>query len=362
MVALLRRSSPSSSYSSPAPHLSLPPHSRISTLFTALALCLGPFPSYSACFVARPLSWLQRLLCGLAPTLVTALAVWLGPYPGFAPILVAAHAVWLGPYPAFSACLVAWPLSWLLRLLCLGPFSAYSAVWLGPCAIFRACCAAWLLCCLQRLLCGWAGPLCCFPARFVRPVIPTNPSSQTPQLPTSPPQQPGSPTLQPSSPTPAPQLPTTPLPNYQPSCIPTTSLNSPPHPSLPPSRSLCQHHTPSSPQPAMSSQLRAATRCLDPKTVPPTSRPLPSHLLCLSEMTSFYALASNPPLEPSAEGGDDAPPCDAEGEGRGRPQLLQSPSPSPSPYIYIQMYLCIHAHKRTCVRGHFAQTRSHKWP
>ena len=49
-------------------------------LLTALALCLGPYPSaYSACFVAWPLSWLQHLLCGLAPILLLALALWFGP-------------------------------------------------------------------------------------------------------------------------------------------------------------------------------------------------------------------------------------------------------------------------------------------
>ena len=42
---------------------------------------VAPYPVYSACCVAFPLSCLQRLLCGIAPILFTALAVWLCPYP-----------------------------------------------------------------------------------------------------------------------------------------------------------------------------------------------------------------------------------------------------------------------------------------
>ena len=49
---------------------------------------------------ALPLSYSQRLLCGLASILCMAVAVW--------------HC----PYPICSACCVALPLSYLQRLLC----------------------------------------------------------------------------------------------------------------------------------------------------------------------------------------------------------------------------------------------------
>ena len=248
----------------------------VSTLFTALGFCLGPFPSYSACFVSWPLSWLQRLLAGLAP------------------ILVAALAVWLGLFPAYSACLAAWPLSLLQRLLCglasscfqrlpcglapilvaalavwLGLFPVYSAVWLGACAIFRACCgfgfqASYNACCVAR-------SLFCFPARPVRPcsqspapispLIPTHPGLPANSLPSSYP----STSLQfPHSLTPAPQLPALANP-------PSVQLPNPPQLQAP----QLFHPAPiPAPQPATS-----------PPSPPPKYCP-PHFLLCLSDMSS----------------------------------------------------------------------------
>ena len=101
-------------------------------LFTALAVWHCPYPVYGACLV-WVLCCLQRLLCGIAPVLFTALT-WLGCYA----------AVWhcpYPPYPVYTACCVALPLSCLQRLL------------------GSACCVALplsALSCLQRLLCGIA--------------------------------------------------------------------------------------------------------------------------------------------------------------------------------------------------------------
>ena len=78
---------------------------------------------YRGCSVALPLSYFywQRLLCGLASTLCSAVAVW--------------HC----PYPICSACGVVL----LLRILCTAV-----AVWHRPLGY------------LQRLLCGLACILC----------------------------------------------------------------------------------------------------------------------------------------------------------------------------------------------------------
>ena len=91
---------------------------------------------YSGCCVALPLSYLQRLLCGIAPILFAALA-------GMAPILFAALAVWHCPYPICSACCVASPLP-----------------------ICSTCCEVLLLSYVQWLLCGFASILFVAPAMW----------------------------------------------------------------------------------------------------------------------------------------------------------------------------------------------------
>ena len=71
--------------------------------------CAEPF--YSACCVGLLLSYVQRLLCGTAATLFTALAVWHCPYP-----VDTCCGVLLLSY--YSGCCVALPLSCLQLLLC----------------------------------------------------------------------------------------------------------------------------------------------------------------------------------------------------------------------------------------------------
>ena len=261
----------------------------VSTLFTAL----GPFPSYSACFVSWPLSWLQRLLGGLAPILVAALALWLGPYPG------SALAVWLGLFPV------------------------YSAVWLGP-VLFSALVvrfgfhASYNACCVARFL-------YCFPA----PLIPTQP--------------PGSPALQPSTPfshTPTPGSPPnhphhrSPPPNSQPSSrLSPAPVNFSPAPQpLPPQLPAstlnpvpCQHH---SQLPSPQSPHRAASPLTHPER----------RLRCpLSPFCALDALASNPPLEPSAEGGDDA--CGAALQcGGGRARAAAATAASFHLHLHLHLY------------------------
>ena len=143
---------------------------------TAVRSCF--YLMYSGCCVALPLSYLQRLLCGLDSILGTVVAVWHCPYPvcssgcdscvvlllsyelrllcGVAPILFAALAVWHCPYPICSACCVVLPLSYLQRLLCgIAPILfAALAVWhflilfaaLAVCSCFYLICSAYPIC------------------------------------------------------------------------------------------------------------------------------------------------------------------------------------------------------------------------
>ena len=100
-------------------------------LFTALAVWHCPYPFYSACCVALPLSCLQRLLRGLFLSYVQRLMC------GIAPILFTALAAWFCPYPVYSACCVALPLSCLQRLLCGSAPILFTAL-----AVWHACCVA----------------------------------------------------------------------------------------------------------------------------------------------------------------------------------------------------------------------------
>ena len=84
-----------------------------------------PYPICSACCVVLLLSYVQRLLCGIAP------------------ILFAAFVVWSCFYPMYSGCCVALPVS---HLIC------------------SACCVVFLLSYVQRLLRGSAPILFTAPA------------------------------------------------------------------------------------------------------------------------------------------------------------------------------------------------------
>ena len=140
--------------------------------------------------MALPLSCLQRLLCGIAPVLFTALAVWFCVYLmycdwvchdpvysgccvvllisyvkrllcGVAPLLFTAFAVWSCPCPVHSDCRAALPLtcclSYVQRLLCdIAPI-LFTALAVRNCfyLMYSRCCVALPLSCLQRLLCGF---------------------------------------------------------------------------------------------------------------------------------------------------------------------------------------------------------------
>ena len=126
--------------------------------------------------VALPFSCLLRLLCGIAPDLFTALAVWWCFYrmcSGCCVQPLLCHCVAL-PYPVCNACCVFLLLSYLQRLLCGTAtvlFKALAVLLLNlmysgcgvalplPC-LRRLCGFASILCCQKRLLCGFASILC----------------------------------------------------------------------------------------------------------------------------------------------------------------------------------------------------------
>ena len=91
---------------------------------TGVAVWHCPYPICSACCVVLLLSDLQRLLGGIAPILFAELLCGLASIlctafaGGIATFLFAALAVWSCFYLMYIGCCVALPLSYLQRLLC----------------------------------------------------------------------------------------------------------------------------------------------------------------------------------------------------------------------------------------------------
>ena len=119
------------------------------------------------------LSYVQRLLCGIAPVLFTALAAWFCFCAMYSGCCVAFHlAVWFCFYPLYSGGCVYCPrpVYSACCVVCLHlNFCTAVAVWHSPCPVYSVCCVALLLSYVQRLLCGsapilftaLASPLCC---------------------------------------------------------------------------------------------------------------------------------------------------------------------------------------------------------
>ena len=113
--------------------------SYVQRLLCGIAHCL--YPVYCACCVVLLLSYVQRLLWGISRILFTVLAAWFRFYLMYSGCCVAlALAAWLGPFPVYSspfvwACGVACPLSCLALML----FTALT-VRLGSYAVYSACC------------------------------------------------------------------------------------------------------------------------------------------------------------------------------------------------------------------------------
>ena len=143
--------------------MALPP-----VLFTALALWFCFDLMYKRRYVALSLSCLQRLLCGFGSILCTAVAVWHCPYPVYSACCVAFLSYvqrmlcGIAPYPVHSARGVALRLSHVQRLLCgiVTILFIALAVWFRFYLLYSGCCVALPLSCLQRLFCGFASILC----------------------------------------------------------------------------------------------------------------------------------------------------------------------------------------------------------
>ena len=134
---------------------------------TTVAVWHFSYPVYSACCVVLHLSYVQRLLCGLASSaccMVLLLCYLQRMLCGIAPIPFTAPAVWFCVYLVYSVCCVALH-GFALNLF----FSACCVVLLIAYLMFSGCCVALPLSCLKRLLCGFAPVVfaafavwCCF--------------------------------------------------------------------------------------------------------------------------------------------------------------------------------------------------------